>query len=348
MIAMHNPQARQWHDHHVITFAGQHDTHIKTGECYQTRTLADLFDVRPACTAKLAGPAFIPSSYADHDARSHARQRAHGSFVALTADVDHGDHPLADMVAAIKSIVLLSAAVIYSSPHARSGNRRWRVIIPLTDPTTYATWFDAQIALCDHLAALGIPPDRALCGAGQPVFLPNVPRTHKETGEALRGRDGQPLYFVWRSTGTDAPGLSLNSGPIAAGMARVARQRADAELELERRRVESLRRPQRNLSDPVSAFNHANAIADLLAHYGYQQRPRSNDWRSPHQTGQTYATRIMGGKWVSLSGSDTAAGLGSACPTGRFGDAFDLFVHFEHRGNRTAAFRALIEERAHV
>ena len=127
-------------------------------------------------------------------------------------------------------------------------------------------------------------------------------------------------------------------------MAKIARQRAEANLDGERRRTSSLRRLEGNSDDLVAAFNRANAIADLLACYGYEQGPGSTDWRSPHQSGATFATRVMGEKWFSLSGSDAAAGLGSMCPAGCFGDAFDLFVHFEHGGNRRAAFLALVRE----
>ena len=341
MTALPKPKPQRWHDYRVVTFAGMFDTHTTTGECYQTRTLADLFDVRPACTLKQSGPAFIPSTHADHDARSHTAQRTHGSFVALTADIDTGDHAPGDLVAAIKPFAGHAAALVYSSPHARPGDCRWRMILPLAEPVPYPVWHDAQNALCDHLAGLGINPDRALCRAAQPVFLPNVPRVHAKTGEALRGRDGQPLYFVWRSTGTYAPGLCLDRGPVAVGMSHIARKRAEAEQE-----KRHIARVRVLLSDnPVATFNRANAIADLLPRYGYQPRPGAAEhWRSPYQQGQSYGTRIMGAKWFSLSASDAAAGLGATNDAGCFGDAFDLFAHFEHGGNRRAAFRALVME----
>jgi hypothetical protein len=45
---------------------------------------------------------------------------------------------------------------------------------------------------------------------------------------------------------------------------------------------------------------------------------------------------------VSLSGSDAKRGLGAKSASGgaRFGDAFDLYVHFEHGGDATAALEA--------
>lgn len=345
MSALINPHPHSWHDHRVVVFSGQYDSNIKTGECYQTRTLADLFDLHPARQPKQHGPAFIPSNYADHDARSHAAQQARGSFVSLTADVDSGDHAPGDLVAAIKAITGQSAHLIYSSPHARPGDRRWRVIVPLSDPVPFAVWQDAQTALCDHLAGCGIMPDRTLCRAAQPVFLPNVPRRHAKTGDPLRGRDGEPLFFRWRSTGIDAPGLSLVHGPVAALVARVAYLRMKAERGREQRRIASLRRAVADSDDLVAAFNRVNTITDLMRHYGYLTDPKNSlHWRSPKQKGTTYATRIMGDKWFSLSGSDVDAQLGATKGTGCFGDAFDLFVHFDHGGNRRAAIEALAKE----
>ena len=344
MIAVPKPYPHRWHDHRVVTFAGMFDTHTATGECYQTRALADLFDVRPACVPKQNGPAFIPSTYADPDARSHTAQRTHGSFVALTADIDHGDHAPGYLQVEMKVLVGPAATLIYSSPHCRPGDRRWRVIVPLAEPVSYALWHDAQTALCDHLALCGIDPDRALCRAAQPVFLPNVPHRHAKTG-LLLSLEGQPFYFLWRSTGIDAPGLSLDHGPVAVLMARVARRRMKVTADREQRRIESLHRPVGNTGDPVAAFNRANGLSDLLTRYGYQPRAGAGaDWRSPYQTGQTYATRVMGAKWFSLSASDAGVGLGAPHNAGCFGDAFDLFVHFDHGGNRRAAFRAIVQE----
>lgn len=345
MTALPNPHPQPWHDHRVIVFAGMYESHTATGEDYRTRALAELFNVKPVCTPKLAGPAFIPSSYADFDARSHTVQRERGAFVALTADIDQGDHPLGAIVEVIRLIAADTAHLVYASPHSRPCNRRWRVIVPLAEPEPYINWHDAQTALCDHLEAHDIVPDRALCRPAQPVFLPNVPRRYAVTGEALRGTDSQPLYFEWQSTGTAAPGLSLDHGAMGALVACHARRRALADDERARRQAAALRRPVANSDDPVRAFNGANALPDLLTRYGYEPRPgQTNHWRSPYQQGATYGTRVMGAKWCSLSASDTAAGLGARHDAGCFGDGFDLFAHFEHGGDRRAAFRALMQE----
>ena len=97
----------------------------------------------------------------------------------------------------------------------------------------------------------------------------------------------------------------------------------------------------------IDAFNRDNALAAMLERYGYERSPRHReDWRSPIQTSGSFATRIIdGGKWISLSQSDASAGVGEQCSAGCFGDAFDLFVHFEHGGDAQGALSELRSER---
>jgi KaiC/GvpD/RAD55 family RecA-like ATPase len=173
---------------------------------------------------------------------------------------------------------------------------------------------------------------------------------HEKTNTALRGDDGKPLYYERLSSGTSAPGLKLDSGALAAGLDAIKRQREADDRERERIRIEAerkraTRKPTDN-TEIIGAFNDSVSIETLLESYGYQRSPRHpEDWRSPHQQGETYATRIIGAKWVSLSGSDAAANLGDKCAAGCYGDAYDLFVHFEHGGEHKAAFKQLHAER---
>lgn len=93
---------------------------------------------------------------------------------------------------------------------------------------------------------------------------------------------------------------------------------------------------------PIERFNSENTISALLAKYGYARNGSSDDYRSPHQTSGSFATRDFGEYWVSWSASDLEAGLGRAAEGGGcFGDAFDLFVHYEHKGDRKAALDAI-------
>lgn len=346
---MTDPITPSWNEHRVMVFAGQFDTHIRTGEDYQTRTLGDLFTLAPGSRAKGAGLAFIPSTYSDYDGREHMAQRQRGAFVALTADIDEGNHTLARVEELVRPFVNGAAWLIYSSAHARPGDMRWRIIMPLSRPVDFATWHDAQNALFNYLVANGVAVDRSLERAAQPVYLPNVPQTHAKMGTPLRGSDGQPLYYRRASTGASSPGLRCR-GLLKAGMVAIVRKREADERERERIRAEALRRratrPHNDGGSLIDAFNASTSVRDLLDLYGYQQCPRGgDDYRSPMQTGMTFATRVFDDHWVSLSGSDTAAGLGRPCATGCSGDAFDLFVHFEHDGDHRAAFRQLGRQR---
>ncbi|MBB6190851.1 hypothetical protein FHS51_001071 [Sphingobium wenxiniae] len=341
--------APSWNARQVVTFNGQHDTRITTGGEYDTRTLASLFALEPGNADKLDGLAFIPSSYSAHDARSHATQRSDGVFVALCGDVDHGDHPLHRIESMVRGFARDAAWLIFSTAHARADDKRWRIVIPLAQPIGFDDWHDAQHAFFNFMEYGGIDMDRALDRAGQPVYLPNVPDHHAKTGELLRDDDGAPLFYKRATTGTNAPGLTTD-GPLASGMAAIARKREDDEAERKQMREEAARRranrPRNDDAPIMEEFNRGTPVANLLELYGYKQSPRNPaDWRSPHQQSDSYATRIVEDSWISLSASDVASGLGQKCQAGCFGDAYDLFVHFEHSGDHKSAFRTLYQER---
>lgn len=336
-----------------MTFGGQHDTHINTGEEYPTITLKQLFSFDPTHNQKSRGWAIIPSSYHEYDGRKHERQRENGSFVALCGDIDKGDHAIEDVEEAVRSFVGDASWLIYASAHCRPGNRRWRIVVPLAEETDFEFWHDAQLAFFEHMEGRGLPMDGALARAGQPVYLPNVPTKHEASGVTLRADDGSPLYFERKSHVSDSGGLALDHSTLASGIHRIREKRRVDEEERARIREEGLsRRKRRPITQGddgslIEAFNRDNSVEAMLDRYGYQQDPRSPvDWRSRYQQGETYATRaIENGKWISLSTSDADVGVGERCQAGCFGDAYDLFAHYEHGGDHKSAFRALAEER---
>jgi len=203
--------APSWNARQVVTFNGQHDTRISTGKPYSTRSLASLFALEPGNAAKLDGLAFIPSSYSADDARSHATQRADGSFVALCGDVDHGDHPLHRIESMVRGFAGDAAWLIFSTAHARADDKRWRIVIPLAQPMAFENWHDAQHAFFNFMEYGGVEMDRALDRAGQPVYLPNVPDHHAKTGELLRDDDGAPQFYKRATTGTQCAGPGSTS-----------------------------------------------------------------------------------------------------------------------------------------
>ncbi len=339
----------EWNTRPVPVFAGTFDTHIKTGEDYNTVTLADIFAQEPDNKAKGPGLAFIPSSYANFDAREHAAQRERGEYVALVGDVDSGNHSPAEIKRAVKAFAGPAVYLIYSSAHARPGDMRWRIILPLAAQQTFDAWYDAQCAFFAFMEARGVDMDHAMARAAQPVYLPNVPPVHAKTGTPLRGEDGAPLHYKRTATPLTAPGLNLDAPPVAEGITTIRQRRAEDERQREtiRREVEARRaaKPRGDGASVIDDFNANNPVATMLEICGYTQSPRSSeDWRSPNQTGETYATRIIGSKWISLSASDAAARVGESCKSGCFGDAYDLYSHYKHGGDHKAAYRALIAE----
>lgn len=350
MATAHTEQpSPPWSTLRVAIVHGLADKRIDSGEDFETRPLGSLWHLPPTNRPKHSGMAFLPSLYHDYDAREHKAQRERGSFVALVGDIDKGDHPIERIEKTILELFGQCGHFIHATAHAVEGDMRWRTVLPLAQPIPYPEWRDAQEALFDLMRVRGIEMDGVTERAGQVSFLPNVPATHEKTGRTLRDKDGAPLFYMARASDTGAPGLDLTRGPIAGAIADLRRCRAeDDRLREQMRREAERRRANRPANDgesPIDVFNRNNSVVDMLERHGYQQsRSHSEDYRSPQQTSASYATRVMGDKWVSLSGSDAVAGLGSQCASGCYGDAYDLFVFYEHGGDQKAAWKAVCDE----
>lgn len=296
----------------------------------------------PQAKEKIDADFFIPSTYRDHDGRAHEAQRERGAFRALGVDIDRGNPTIDDVQEAIQAVCGDAGMLIYSSSGASPENRKWRVIVPLAGVISGAEYEEVQTAFFDLLHSNGIHPDGALARCGQPIYLPNVPL-------ARRNADLSPIFYQHRILRGKPLRIDSDS-PIQQEMNRRAEQQRIAAQQAERARAgrERQRADRRQKfpdeTSPVDAFNADHSIDDLLARYQYTRRGSSRHYRSRYQTSPSFATENFGTHWVSLSGSDAAAGVGRPKSLGEnsycWGDAFDLFVHYEHGGDFEKAVRA--------
>lgn len=307
----------------------------------------ELFDIRPLFTQ--------PSGAARQD---RARDKLEGlaitgynelpvmrkgfspaQMVLLITDLDAGNLTAEQVTAMVQAFYGDSIASTYSTASSRIEAKRWRIVVPLAAPVDVQTWLMMQRAFAEFMRLHGIAVDASMNRATQLSFTPNVPRDARDPFTF------EPLHFEHRFWGTalfDPANLTAeaqNALQIIRGLdADEAAQREESRrraAEREAQRQQALASGGDGLS-PVDRFNAAHDTAALMVTYGYAEDPHNpGHWRSPMQTSGTYATQVYpDGGWHSLSGSDAAAGLGKQSPKGGvFGSAFDLYAHFEHRGN---------------
>ena len=329
----------------VLLAHGAFDTLInKTDQRYKGISLADIAKMvsDPQATEKADAAFIIPSSYRAHDGRSHAAQREHGEFHYLALDIDEGSPSLVDLKDAVKRTTADATALIYSSSGASDDNRKWRVLIPLLEPISGADYGDTQSAFFHLMSEQGITCDKALARVGQPIYLPNVPPSKRDAHK-------NPLFYhqdLHRGDGY----LDVKSSSIW-GEVQFRRQRAviaERQAAHERAVKQAERIASREASgddlDPVAEFNARHTVEDMLLRCGYTRDGNSQSYASRYQSSGSFATKNFGEHWVSLSGSDVGAGIGVMKGDYCWGDAFDLFAHFEHNGSMRDAVREYANE----
>ena len=282
----------------------------------------------------------ILSSYTECDGRTHAVQRERGLFHGLAVDIDAGNPSMAEVVQALWTAIGDVSAEVYSSSSASAEARKWRILIPLACPITGAEYADTQAALFGLLAACGLQCDATLTRAAQPIFLPNVPPKR-------RGPDGRPLFY--QSCHVDGPTLDLVADhPVMVARAQLQAARSAEEAAAEQRAKDyqasrlAYTQATGDHFEPIAHFNEHHSVRDLMIRYGFTKDPKGkgSKWRSPLSTSGSYATEERGDYWVTASNWANAHNIGRTSRKGfRHGDAFDLYVYFEHAGDRSAAVR---------
>lgn len=305
---------------------------------YDGINLADIAKLvsEPQMKEKADASFIIPSVYREHDGRSHATQREHGEYWLLALDVDEGDPSLIELRTAVETVTGNASALIYSSSGASAENQKWRVLIPLALPISGEDYVDAQLALFDLMQVEGIACDAALSRTGQPIYLPNVPPARRDEFDApsfyhgVRHK-GDGLLIPAESRIWENMLFRRKNETIAA-------EKAEAERAL-RAQQRAENRGKYDGDDPIDVFNQRHTISDIMLKYGYERKGSSDSYQSPMQTSGSHATKDYGTHWVSLSGSDKASGIGQASGEFCYGDAFDIWAHFEHGGKMSEAVR---------
>ena len=330
----------------VLLAHGAHDTKIGNEDRqYDGISLAAIAAMvaDPQAKEKSDASFIIPSTYRAHDGRKHASQRERGQFHYLALDIDEGSPSLVDVKAAVVSVTNDAVVLIYSSSGASEDNRKWRVLIPLAEPVSGADYSDTQTALFDIMRTEHqIKCDPALARPGQPIYLPNVP-------PAKRDDFGQPMFYHQdRHRGQGY--FDLAESRVWASM-QFRRQQAEiaerqAAQDRAARQAERIKRREASGDDldPVAEFNARHTVEDMLLRCGYTRDGNSQSYASRYQSSGSFATKNFGEYFVSLSGSDVGAGIGAVKGDYCYGDAFDLFCHFEHNGDMKAAVREYAKE----
>lgn len=331
-------------DSHAVTLAeGGPNGSPRAGTPYRRITWREIAELvaEPGARPKEDARLVVLSGYVEHDGRTHAVQLERGVYGGLAVDVDKGDPSLEDVTAAVRAALGDVAAFVYSSSSAEPGARKWRVLLPLATPIIGADYPDTELALFSLLEQRGLVCDRTLARTGQPVYLPNVPPKR-------RGPDGRPLFY--QSVRLPGRPLELVGGCVllqAREQLRLEREQAEAE-----RIARAAAHREKRLAyvaatgdtfDPIEHFKATHTVAEMLARYGFEHKQggRGSHWKSPLSESGSYSTEDRGDHWVTVSAWAETHNVGRRSSRGfRYGDAFDLFCFFEHKGDKSAAVRA--------
>lgn len=330
----------------VLWIETNKESHKNRSTPYRTISLKEVIAElgAPACKPKGEGPSVIWSTYVAHDARRREAQEERGQYVALVIDVDKGGPSYGEVQTVIRALFPRAMAVIYSTAGASVQLPKWRVIVPLAAPLEGKLFEDIQDAAFRALGKLGMQCDERMSTPSQICYLPNIPPD-------ARDANGVPLFYVNGVLPGDP--LELDDHPIAIDAMRVREKREElirqSKERKERKRLELERKIREGAATEgdrlIDVFNRSTSVEDALKAYGYTQKHGgSPDWKSKFQQSGSYATRVYDNRWHSLSGSDAREGVGErAVSGGRFGDAYDLYVHYTHHGDHSAAWREIGE-----
>lgn len=257
--------------------------------------------------------------------RKHSVQREQGEFYALWADIDDSAGLTFNDIVGRTCDVIPGDFMAYTSRSATKENQKARIIIPLACPVSGHEFVIWQRILNDKLEAAGINPDRVTERAGQLCYLPN--RGVFYNSEAIDFAGPLDPDECWPEE-------------LAGAMEQQKAEQAELSYRQQMEKANAEARVSAGTHSPIDAFNAEHDLPLVLELCGYLRK--GNRWLSPNSNSKSPAVSLTPDrrKWLSAHSSD--AGIGRPCDSGNgcMGDAFDLFVHYHHNGDRDAALKA--------
>lgn len=367
-------------DFPLLTFEGVNGTNKTNGKDYATTTYSAILELvaKPTNVIKSKAKAIIPSSYIGSDGRDEEIQALHGAFGLLVADIDNGNLELDTLISAVNSTVGSQYDwAIHSTSSSLETNKKWRLLLPIVAEVNGEQFVALLKGLYSYLEQHlnSATCDPKMIRNAQICFLPNIQpsvviRVRQEDGSMAEVDTGKQTYYLSHINAAGARLDALGSAFYSAGVALLedeanllkAAKKAQAKLAEEHRARNAVAKESHALGsggykysaiDVIDAFNNQYSVASLFDQYGYSfeyENAKGSQYHSPHQTTTTAAVLLTkDGKWVSLSGSDDAAGVGAQASSARgngaisycrYGDAFDLFQFYEHGNDKKAAIKA--------
>ena len=298
---------------------GQYHTD-KNGSAYDSITLDEIFkmSVKPTSVAKNDAAWVI---FSELKSRVFKEQLENGSFHAIWCDVD--SHCEIDSIKCVLA-KLDCKYLVHSSSRSKVEKKKWRAIVPLAEPANGSDYTMLAQILNDRLENAGITPDRASERPAQLCYLPNRDPDESTFYEQVANWSSR---LDWRVQFKD----ELQAKREQAG--ELVKQVQQAK---ELSRIKAVDRVASGGLSPVDAFKASYDLETVMRDYGYKRV--GDKWVSPLSSSGKAGVIIKGDRWISSHGSD--AGIGKPKDGNQWGDAFDLFVYFEHGGNENSAMKA--------
>ncbi|MCQ9071184.1 MULTISPECIES: YfjI family protein [Vibrio harveyi group] len=267
--------------------------------------------------AKANCPWFLPSSVGTSKTKQAAE--SHNQYTALIADIDTGNSELEDVETDLRNNGI-ECFYIYSTVSSKPTDKRWRVVVPISEVIDADHWQALQAALVVALDA-----DDCTSRTQQISYAPALSFYNQKCYQ-IRIADGEPLD-VFNSWFAEQAAL------LAQDQAKEAEE-LEAKTKAAQRKSISLTSGQLS---PIDEFNKSTDWNALLSQYGYKKRGKK--WLHPDSTSGIAGVIVsyrddVNGRYVSSHSSDPLC-------DGFSHDKFDLYCQFEHSGDTGEALKRL-------